>query len=303
VVVLGMHRSGTSAVTKLVSLLGPAVCRSEDLVTGLEWNPKGHWESRAVNKMNNRLLREMDCRWWRPPPLEGFDQLMTTIAMSADEARGVFDRSHPRVPWVWKDPRTCITLPFWRTALAQPLCGVAIFRNPLDVAISLERRHGLAVEFGLALWVRYSMHLLAHAVGLPLLVSSYDDVVTGPTAWSEVARHFLAGTGMVVSEAVDETVVGQFVDADLRHSSHGRDDLITASREARDTVALYDLMRDLAGSHDSFVVPSLSPEPPWVEAQIASVGPEWRPEWNRSPWEQDRSLWGRVRARSSRARS
>jgi hypothetical protein len=70
VVILGMHRSGTSLVTRLVSLLGLALCREDDLLAGRKANPRGHWESNSMLAFNDRLLEELDASWFCPPPLQ-----------------------------------------------------------------------------------------------------------------------------------------------------------------------------------------------------------------------------------------
>src|ERR1700686_4834744 len=67
VVVLGMHRSGTSAATRLVNVLGPATCAPAEMVRG-PWNPSGHFESRSLMHLNNALLTQMGRTWWYPPP-------------------------------------------------------------------------------------------------------------------------------------------------------------------------------------------------------------------------------------------
>lgn len=68
VVVLGMHRSGTSAVTRVVNLLGLPLCRRDDLYLAAD-NPAGHWESTSVVGVNDALLAEMGGPCWAPPVL------------------------------------------------------------------------------------------------------------------------------------------------------------------------------------------------------------------------------------------
>ncbi|MDR3648123.1 MAG: hypothetical protein P4L20_03445 [Acidimicrobiales bacterium] len=63
VLVLGMHRSGTSAATRLVNALGPALCAPDDMVRG-PWNPSGHCESRSLMQRNDILLRQMGRTGW-----------------------------------------------------------------------------------------------------------------------------------------------------------------------------------------------------------------------------------------------
>src|SRR3954447_18430199 len=57
--VLGMHRSGTSAATRVINLLGAHLCRADDLLPDLRGNPRGHWESSTLVDVNDRLLDDM----------------------------------------------------------------------------------------------------------------------------------------------------------------------------------------------------------------------------------------------------
>ena len=296
VLILGMHRSGTSAVTGLVNLLGPSVCISEDLLVGARTNAKGHWESRSLFRLNDRLLAEMGCSWWHPPSgevLAGWERGLD--AGTFDGARDVFDHAHPSAPWVWKDPRACLTLSFWRRALDRPVSGIIVFRNPLDVARSLERRDWMETEFGLALWMRYTRLLLEQAGGMPVMVSCYDDIVEDPEAFSEQARAFLQGTGMAVESTVDPSAVRGFVDPNLRHSAQDVDDLGA-------TAGLYDVLRGLTGIHPSFAPPALGVEAPWIGEQLTASGPEWRTSW-KVPGVQHRTTGQRVRSLVKRATS
>src|SRR5437588_2245602 len=117
VFVLGMHRSGTSAVTRLVSLLGLATPPDHDLVRPTEKNPKGYWESEALVNFNERLLRAVDCDMGCPRPLaHGWEEDPRLAGLRASAPAAVAE-VFPRAPWVWKDPRLCLTLAFWRGAL------------------------------------------------------------------------------------------------------------------------------------------------------------------------------------------
>ena len=294
--ILGMHRSGTSAVTRLVNLLGPSVCISEDLLVGTRTNAKGHWESRSLFRLNDRLLAEMGGAWWHPPTtgdLVRWEQGLDSRTF--DEARDVFDHAHPSEPWVWKDPRACLTLSFWRHVLDRPVSGIIVYRNPLDVARSLERRDWMETEFCLALWMRYTRLLLEQAGGMPVMVSSYDDVLEDPEGFSEQARQFLQGTGMAVEPAVDPSSVHEFIDPGLRHSAQPLGDLGA-------TADLYAVLQGLTGVHTSFAPPTLGTEEPWIDEQLTAEGPAWRASW-KVPGVQPRSTGDRVRSLVRRATS
>ena len=280
VLVVGMHRSGTSAATRLVNLLGPATCAPQDMVRG-PWNPSGHYESRSLMHLNNALLNQMGRRWWYPPPCgDGYDVVASAVTTTRAEARRAFRRVHHRTPWVWKDPRTSVLLPFWRAALGPRLLSVVVFRDPSEVARSLGNRHDLDPSFGVALWERYNRLILAHSAGMPVLVTRYDDLVHDPVAWSAGVADFLAGEGMTLGSH-DPSEARAFVDPELRHSTVPPAERPPLPGGAARVLAT---LEGVAGAHRHFVAPDLSPEPPEVERDLATVGPEHEPAWRPPPW-------------------
>jgi hypothetical protein len=281
VLILGMHRSGTSAATRLVNVLGPATCREDDMVRG-PWNPRGHFESRSLMHLNNALLGQMGRTWWYPPPAgPDYEAVTAAITTTRARARRLFRSVHRVTPWVWKDPRTCVLLPFWRRVLGPRLAAVIVFRNPLEVAESLQRRHGFTPAFGLALWERYNRLLLSHAAGLPALVSRYDDLMTDADRWTEQVGGFLAGLGMEIGAPAVDGAIASFVDPGLRHSSHRRGEITDASPDAR---TVYDGLEAALGQTGSFVPAPLPPEPPSVEQELRTLGPDRHPDWYPPPW-------------------
>ena len=290
VLVLGMHRSGTSAATRLVNLLGPSVCIPQDLLMGTSNNEKGFWESRSLIRANDGFLADMGHTWWFPPTLEELVRWEETLdESSVSAARETFRRVQPTEPWVWKDPRTCLTLSFWRRTLVRPVAGVVVYRNPSDTARSLERRNRMDPEFGSALWMRYTRLLLEQAGGMPLMVSGYDDILRDPEAWSGAARDFLGDLGMPVRGEVDSASVRAFIDPGLRHNAD-RPPATGATAE------LFDILRSLDGIHPSFVVPALGDEPTWIADRLVEIGPEWHPSW-RNPATERPTVTDRLRAR------
>jgi hypothetical protein len=276
-----MHRSGTSAATRLVNMLGPATCRDDDMVRG-PWNPRGHFESRSLMHLDNALLGQMGRTWWYPPPTgDGYEEAAAAITTTPSQARRVFRRVHRDTPWVWKDPRACVLLPFWRQALGPRLVAVIVFRNPLEVAESLQRRHGLPPSFGVALWERYNRLLLVHAAGLPALVSRYDDLMTDADGWTHKAGQFLASLGMDISPPPVDGAIGSFVDPELRHSSRTPGEI---SDVAPDAHVVYGGLEAAVGHTTSFVPPPLPPEPFSVEEELLTLGPDREPDWHPPPW-------------------
>jgi len=218
VLVLGMHRSGTSVATRLVNLVGPST--SIDLLGPTAWNPRGIWESASLIGFNDELLASTGRTWWYPPP-DGDRYDVTTAGLGAftASARNAFDRVHPDAPWVWKDPRTSLMVPFWRQVLG-PVIGVLVYRHPLDVAMSLQRRNAMSPRFAVALWERYNRVILRHCQGMPMLVTSYDRLVTDVGPSLGLLREYLMLHELAEGRAPDRTVAAAdaFVDRSLRHS-------------------------------------------------------------------------------------
>src|SRR5256714_7974765 len=113
VLVLGMHRSGTSATARLVSLLGLPIGKEDDLKPRSEANPTGYWESNSLTAFNDRLLRFLGGSWAAPPTLPLGWESALRLAGHRRLGGTLFRCVHDREGWVWKDPRTSVTLPFW----------------------------------------------------------------------------------------------------------------------------------------------------------------------------------------------
>jgi len=179
IVVLGMHRSGTSAVTRILNLLGADVGPEDDLLTDYD-NPSGHWESRALVACNDRILAAFGRSWdfppWLRPGWEHSARAESLMPDMADTFAGVFGSD----PWVWKDPRTCLTFPLWRRVLGPSVCVVLVLRAPGAVVSSVKRRDGIPTVYGTGLWHRYVRAAVGASGGLPLVCVDFADLVASP---------------------------------------------------------------------------------------------------------------------------
>jgi hypothetical protein len=269
VYVLGMHRSGTSAATRLISFLGLETPRGDDLVPPSHKNPKGYWESMSLVALNIRILEaigsDFSCPAVLEPGWENDDRLLDLRR----EAPAVFREAYPRSPWVWKDPRMCLTFAFWRTLLeVQPLV-VLVNRNPLEIVASSARTRGEEQRiYMIAMWERYLRQALVQVEGLPVLVVDYADVLGAPLDLCERAGRFLSRAGVTV-QAPPEREVLEFVDSTLRHSEFGRDDFLEAPDVTEPQRRLFTTLERLNGEHASFVAPTLPAETPSTDALMA----------------------------------
>lgn len=153
IVVLGMHRSGTSFITRAINLLGARV--GDHLLGEKETNPAGFWEHKHPLRINRNLLEMSGGRWDDPP------NDVEAGPVSKLEAKLFLARLHAgrETTAVWKDPRTLLTFPVWRREMVNYV-PVFIFRHPAAVASSLRRRNGFPREKSLTLWSKYNRRLL-----------------------------------------------------------------------------------------------------------------------------------------------
>jgi hypothetical protein len=268
--VLGMHRSGTSAATRLVGLLGVRTPQGDDLVPATAKNPTGYWESMSLVWFNTRILAavgaDMRCPIRLAPGWEADARLDPLRGEAGDALRGAF----PVTPWVWKDPRSCLTFSFWRGVVDFRPPVVLVNRNPLEIAASsLRLGKEESLVYALALWERYLRQALEQVAGLPVLVTDYAELLADPVGWCRRSHAFLGGAGVAVTPSADEEEVLAFVDGGLRHAQIGRAEVLGHPAVSEAQRALFLALEGAAGAHGSFVPPSLPPETPATEALLA----------------------------------
>ncbi len=179
IIVLGMHRSGTSALTRIINLMGAYVGAEGTLMGFNKENPKGFWERKDVRTIDQDLLKTIEADWYKVAQFDlgklsendqaAFEQKARMIVLNLDAHR----------PWVLKDPRICLLLPLWRPLLEAPIC-IHIYRSPLQVAQSLRTRNGFPIHFGVALWEKYTLAALENSRNLPRLFVSHHRLLAQP---------------------------------------------------------------------------------------------------------------------------
>lgn len=170
-IVLGMHRSGTSALAG--SLRESGVHLGEVLDHRIRGNPKGLQEPPALLYMHEDLLEKNGGSWHRPPDQVEWRPLHKAV-------RNLFIESREGLKqWGFKDPRTLLVLDGWLEALKKPWL-VGVFRNPMSVANSLNKRNGFEIEKGLEIWKKYNGILLDRSkeIGFPIIEYEVDHTRT-----------------------------------------------------------------------------------------------------------------------------
>jgi hypothetical protein len=262
VAVVGMHRSGTSATAGLLVSLGLTGPTPEDLQPATGGNERGHWESKTMGVLNSRLLHAVGGTWSGLPPVTLRWDAVRKHAERREGARRWFASTYAGRPMVIKDPRLCMTLPFWRDALPTPMAAVLVLRKPLSVARSLEARDGMQMTLGLAIWDRSMRSADLVLEGLPTLVVNYDDMMADPGGTTEEFVRFLKGVDVAVAPGVGEAAARQ-LDTGLRHQKAEDDEYRDFADVQTD---MFETLLERKGIHDAWKpVSSFSPPPLWVE--------------------------------------
>ena len=234
VCVTGMHRSGTSLVARLLNLLGADVGEREDLLAPAADNPAGFWEHREIVALNDAVLAELGGSaaappelppgWERDPALEAQRRRAAELLARLGRGGGVA---------AWKDPRTSLTLPFWRT-VAPVSATVLVVRHPLEVARSLAERDGTPEAESLRLYVRYVVEALRNDPACTIVAyrDAFDSLEGTADRLAQALRVQAPGPAALeqLRAAVDER---------LRHS---RLESFEGEGDAAVAVALYRLL-------------------------------------------------------------
>lgn len=214
-VVLGMHRSGTSLVTRLLELAGCDLGPPEDRGASGEANPTGFHENYQVLHLNDAVLGAEGASWFNVLPVaaSGFESVdREEFDWRASQAL----RWAPEDgPWAMKDPRMTLTFELWRAFLQTPHVLLPV-RHPVEVAHSLHVRDGMSLEIAAALWEYYVIASLEKTRGLRRQLVLHRELFADPAG---VLRSIVDRCDELRMPA-EESVLAAF-DADLHRNRVG----------------------------------------------------------------------------------
>lgn len=211
-----MHRSGTSAIAGSLQAAGLYSGANTDMIPALPENPAGFIELRDVTALNDRLLASLGWTWDAPDAAPLPDPPALSDLIAAGRAL-VQARLSASAPWLIKDPRVSLLLPWWRRILLDRFVAVVAVRDPAEVAWSLSVRNGFPLELGLALWAAYNRHLVAGMEGLPVVIVDYVELTRSPERHIADLLSALERTGLVAR--LDRQAAISSVQPTLRRST------------------------------------------------------------------------------------
>ena len=215
--VLGMHRSGTSAITGALRHCGVWVGEETELTDANVENPLGFWERRDMRDLCDQMLHSAGADWWKIANFDPNAIPRVTLAEQRRKFEKIVSELDKYEAWVVKEPRLCLLLPVLRHYVRNPVC-IHIYRNPLEVARSLRTRNGFSISAGLALWEVYNLHALNASEGLPRISLSYESLMLHPV---DTLNALVKELGWTCEQSYpikpDSGVIERFIDLGLYH--------------------------------------------------------------------------------------
>jgi hypothetical protein len=230
VLVLGMHRSGTSALAGLLERMGIHFGAEDQRMPALEQNPKGFNERLDVVALNNRILEAAGGDTLRVQHYCRNGLSSEDKEFFRPQIASLVDDLNQNSPWYIKDPRLCITLDRWLEVLTQPF-AVVILRSPLAIARSLNKRGDCSTQTGLAVGEVYLKRLITLIQGVDHVVVQFQDLLHDPNRVAQCVATRLLECGYSGFESMPD--FGDWIDPTLNHHDHDDQDfrdMATASQ-------------------------------------------------------------------------
>lgn len=247
IVVLGMHRSGTSAITRALVAVGAAL--GDNLLPAGRDNPKGFWEDKDFLALNNRLLSMLGAAYDSLSLLpQGFEQRTDVMSLKLEAALMLRDKLSGNDVFALKDPRSCRLLPFWQEVfehLELRVDYVIAARNPLSVAHSLTTRNQFPQRKSLWLWLQHYVQAVCETHGRQRIFIEYDQLLANPEHELQRLSQCLQLRPQDDGAAVRD-YKENFLSRELRHTQFSPRDLALAIGMPQPVVYAYELLQGAA---------------------------------------------------------
>jgi len=246
IVVLGMHRSGTSAVTRGLVVAG--VSLGDRLMPAAEGNnQKGFWEDIDFNELNIEILNCLNGNWdFLTDISQSNIQLLREIGFFEKAKELIKQKVSIHPIYGLKDPRMARLMPFWREVFNE--LDISVFyiiaiRNPLSVVHSLAKRDQLTNEKSYLLWLVHVISILVNCDLNNSLVIDYDQLMASPIDQLNRISEFLG-------QEIDKEELGiyrtDFLDNELQHNVYTLDDLKSDLTCSPLVLEIYSFLKDLS---------------------------------------------------------
>lgn len=254
--ILGMHRSGTSMVSRALNLLGVYIGENDKLIKPGQYNPEGFWEHKQITKTQQKLLETIGASWDQETPLpEQWSETKETNEFKNQILTLVEKDFSGNKLWGWKDPRTSILLPIWHDIFKRlkiETSYIIVVRNPLDVAASLYSRNRISKRKALNMWTLYTLSACIHSENERRALLMYETLLSHH--WEESMKNaaLLIDVPWPEDVASYKSKMTSFIRPDLQHSQSTLDDILNDEEVPDYVKKTYDLMLQ-ANENKSFL--------------------------------------------------
>ncbi|GAB4489479.1 MAG: hypothetical protein OHK006_21230 [Thermodesulfovibrionales bacterium] len=229
IVVLGMHRSGTSAMSGSLCMAGVEL--GPDPMQPTPDNPKGFFENQFITDCSDEVLRLLGSCWDDPFPLpDGWHRNEALAPVRQELTAYIRDRFPSGRVIGFKDPRLCLLLPFFQGILGdlgvQPHF-IIMLRNPAEIAESLMKRNGFSREKSLQLWMKHLFAAEHSTRGFPRRAIRFDDLLAAPQETLRMISDSF-GIPLTLPAKAHQDPSADFLDPALRHHVREPDSIACA---------------------------------------------------------------------------
>jgi GT2 family glycosyltransferase len=226
IVVLGMHRSGTSVITRGLQVMGVGL--GDRMMLPIEGdNPKGFWEDIDLNALNIEMLNTINSDWCHVASIEPIDvEILCKLGYLLRAVELLRQKVGSAPVFGFKDPRVAKLLPFWKEIFSHCQFDVSyllVIRHPLSVVKSLAKRNGIEAEHSYLLWLGHVITSLTGTAGDKRVLVDYDRLMQSPDR--ELMR-VAKCTGLKIDPVELQSYKSEFLDQGLRHTVYGLNDLL-----------------------------------------------------------------------------
>lgn len=214
VLLVGMHRSGTSALARVLNLMGLHLGEERELMPPKPDNPAGFWERADVHELHEELFATLGTAWHTVSEDDVGRLDAANRRRFEHRLRAIVDGLDRHRPWLVKDPRLCLLLPLWRAVVPDPVV-VLIVRRPVQVAQSIATRNGFELPVGVGLWEEHTTASLRHTADLPRVLVTHHELMAQPKAVADRLFGWLAGLGVSGIRRAEPEAIAEFIRADL----------------------------------------------------------------------------------------
>ena len=219
ILVLGMHRSGTSALTGLLSLLD--VHLGSELMKANFANEKGYFENEYIVNFNDKILKKLNSSW--DDIFFDYDLKKDLITQSdIEELKNIMlQEFSSNTLFAIKDPRICYLFPLYEEVLKGLQIEIKIllpYRNPIEVSQSLEKRDNFSLEKSIALWLNHFLEAELRSREYPRYFLKFDNLLNETEEVIKKIDKFL-GINIYEKYMKNKTKIDLFLEVGLKHNN------------------------------------------------------------------------------------